>query len=131
MLKYSNYIGLAGCILLIIICFMPWTYHADVDKHFTGFFSEKGTYGKPGKFFLTYAVLAGAFILIQRVWAKRINLFLSAVFMGYAIKTYILYTSCYNAYCPDKQAGIFLLLLGCGMILFASIFPNMRLRKGE
>ena len=25
---------------------MPWTYHADLRKYFTGFFSEKDVYGK-------------------------------------------------------------------------------------
>lgn len=127
MIKYSKYLGLIACLSLVVSTFLSWTYHADVGKFFTGFYSEKNLYGKPGKFFIIYAVLAAIFILLPKIWAKRTNLFLSALFMGYAIKTYILYTSCYNAYCPEKQAGIFIMLLSCGLILFASLFPQMKL----
>ena len=45
-MRYSRWIGLAACITLIIACFLPWTYYADIQKTFTGFFSEKNMYGK-------------------------------------------------------------------------------------
>jgi hypothetical protein len=95
-LQIIKWAGLAACVVLIIACFLPWTYHADIDKTFTGLFSEKNAYGRPGKFLIFYAVVSIIFILLQKVWAKRIHLFLAALTVGYAIKTYILFTSCYN-----------------------------------
>jgi hypothetical protein len=51
--------------------------------------------------------------------------------VAYAIKTYILYTSCYNAYCPDKKAGIFLVVfLSLGMFAI-SLFPDVNLSEAE
>lgn len=126
-MKYNKWIGMAACILLIAVCFMPWTYHADVQKNFTGFFSQNDAYGKPGKFFVFFSIIAFGLIVLQKVWAQRIHLFFAGVMLAYAIKTYILYTSCYNAYCPDKKAGIFL-MLGLTLVIFvSSLFPDIKI----
>ncbi len=127
--KSLKWIGVAACVVLIIACFLPWTYHADINKTFTGFFSEKNAYGKPGKFLIFYAVVSVFLILLPKVWAKRLHLFFAALTFGYAIKTYILFTSCYNAYCPDKKYGIFLMMACCISILVAAIFPDLKLKK--
>lgn len=128
-MKYSKLIGALAGIGLIVICFMPWTYHADVGKNFTGFFSEKGTYGKPGNAFVLFTVIFLSMTFISKVWAKRINLFVTAIMVAYAIKTYILFTSCYNAYCPEKKPGIYLVLIFSFILLLAAVFPELKIDK--
>ena len=128
-MKYSKWIGFLACIILIVACFLPWTYHADLNKTFTGFFSEQNNYGKPGKFLVFFAVLSILLIWLDKFWAKRFHLFLSALFVGYAIKTFTLFVSCYNAYCPEKKSGIYLMLFSTIMILLVSIFPNISVDK--
>lgn len=110
---------------------MPWTYHADVGKNFTGFFSEKNAYGKPGNAFVLFSVIFLAMTFISKVWAKRINLFVTAIMVAYAIKTYILFTSCYNAYCPEKRPGIYLVLICSLVLLLTAVFPEMKVDKKE
>lgn len=130
-MKYSKWIGIAACILLIVVCFMPWTYHADLQKNFTGFFSEKDAYGKPGKFIVFFCLVSFALIMVQKVWAQRVLLFVAGTLLAYSIKTYILYSSCYNAYCPEKKAGIFL-LVACSVIIFAaSLFSDIKVAPVE
>ncbi len=128
-MKYSKWIGVAACLILIAACFTPWTYHSDINKTFTGFFSENNAYGKPGKFLTFFAITSAILILLKKIWAKRIHLFLAALFTGYAIKSYILYASCYNAYCPEKKYGIYLMIISCLIILIVSIFPEMKLKS--
>jgi hypothetical protein len=129
-MKYSKPIGILACIMLIVACFMPWTYYADINKTFTGFFSENNAYGKPGKFLIFFAVASGVLILLPKLWAKRTHIFLSALFTGYVIKSYILFTSCYNAYCPEKRPGIYLVMLSCLVILIVSVLPDVKIKKG-
>lgn len=120
-----------ACVALIAVCFMPWTYHADLQKTFTGFFSEKDAYGKPGKF-ITFFCLASFFLILARkVWAQRVLLFVAGTLMAYSIKTYILYTSCYNAYCPDKKAGIYLLLVLAIIIFASALFSDIKISSVE
>jgi hypothetical protein len=131
--KILSWLGIAACIVLVISCFMPWTFYADnnipseAERTFSGFFSYKYKYGKPGKFLVFFAVVILSFMILPRIWAKRTNLFLSAFTLAYAIKTYILFTSCYNAYCPEKRAGIFVMLFSTVIMLLACIFPNMKI----
>jgi hypothetical protein len=127
-LKNLKWAGTAACILLIAACFLPWTYHADINKTFTGFFSEQNIYGRPGKFLSFYAIVSLVLIWLPKIWAKRFHLFLAALTVGYAVKTYILFTSCYNAYCPDKKIGIYLMMGCCVVILVVAIFPDIKLK---
>ena len=128
-MKYGKWVGLGIYIFLIVVCFMPWTYHADLGKYFTGFFSEKDVYGKPGKFFIIFSVIAVIAMFIDKVWAKFTHIFFAGVILAYALKTYHLFTSSYNAYSPEKQPGIYLLLILSILSFAVSLFPDMKIKK--
>lgn len=133
-MKYYKIIGFAAAILVVVSCFLPWAYYADIDKHFTGFFTYQNMYGKPAKAFIFLAVISVVLILINRIWAKRTLLFVTAVNVAYLIKTYVLFTSCYSGVCPQKEYGIFLLVIGVVGIIIAALFPDTKLvgiKEGE
>ncbi|HSQ43846.1 MAG TPA: hypothetical protein VLM16_02545 [Ginsengibacter sp.] len=130
-MKNYKIIGWLACVLLLVSCFIPLTYYADLNKNFTCFFSEKNIYGKPGVFFVFIAVISAILIYIDKIWAKRTLIFLGALNLGYLIKTYILFTSCYNAYCPEKKIGIYLLITSCALLFIVSLFPDMKLVNQE
>lgn len=125
-MKYSQWIGIAAAIVLVIACFLPWTYHPDLNKHFTGFFSENNDYGKPGKVFMVFAVVAIVFFLIPRVWAKRWNLLIGALTVAFAIKSFIVFSGCYRGICPTKQAGLWIMLLTAVVLLVMTLLPDMK-----
>ncbi len=125
--KILHWLGLLACIVLVISCFLPWTFHADIHQTFTGFYSYQNQYGKPGKFLTILSVVIFLFMLLEKIWAKRVNLFIAALTLGYAIKTYVLFSSCYNAYCPDIKTGLYVMLFSSCLILLATIFPDMKL----
>jgi hypothetical protein len=125
-MKYYKWIGWFASALLIVSCFMPWAYYANLNKNFTGFFSEQNFYGKPAMFFIFFAIVSILLIYLDKVWAKRTHIFLAALNIGYLIKTYILFTSCYNAYCPEKRLGLYLLILSSAVLMIVSIFPDMK-----
>jgi hypothetical protein len=70
-------------------------------------------------------------MVLPKIWAKRANLFVCALGVGYAIKSYILFASCYNAYCPEKRVGLFLMLAATIIMLLASIFPDLKLKPTD
>ena len=127
-MKFYKLIGLTGCALLIISCFLPWAYYPDINKNFTGFFSQENVYGKPGIIFVFVAVMSALCILIDKVWAKRTFLFFAALNIAYLIKTYILFTSCYNTICPTVKYGFILVILSSLFIIMAAIFPKSKIR---
>jgi len=120
--------GILACLLLAVACFLPWGFYADLDQTFTGFYSYKNEYGRPGKLLVIMAGIILVFMLLPKIWAKRTNLFLSALTVAYAFKSYVLFTSCYNNYCPEKKYGVYLMLIASVIMLVASAFPYMRLK---
>lgn len=68
---------------------------------------------------------------LPKVWAKRSNMFVCALGVGYAVKTYVLFTSCYNTYCPEKKTGIFIMLTATLVMLVASVFPDLNIHNKQ
>jgi hypothetical protein len=130
-MKYSQPIGILAALLLIGACFLPWAYYPDIQKEFTGFFSEKNFYGRPGKLLMIFCTLSIILFLIPRIWAKRANILLSALIIAFSLKNYILFTACYHGICPEKRPGIFLVVLSSVAVLLASIFPDISLKENR
>ena len=127
-MKYSQQIGIAAIVLLVGSCFFNWTWHPDLNKFFTGFFSERQIYGKPGYVFIVLGLITIVLFLVPRIWAKRWNFAISAIMLAYAIKTFILYTGCYNGICPVKQPAIWIMLLASLLTLVMAVLPGTKTR---
>lgn len=129
LVRFLYYLGLAACIVLIVSCFLPWGYYADINQTFTGFYSYQNQYGRPGKFLLPMGLLILLFMLLPKVWAKRANLFICALVVAYGVTNYIRFGSCYNNYCPERLYGLYLMLASVIVMLLSAVFPDMK-RKG-
>jgi hypothetical protein len=93
----------------------------------TGVDTTGTNFGRPGYFHFAMAVLFLLFAFIQSVWAKRANLLVAALNMGWAIRNFFIITACEGGECPEKKIGLYL-SLGCSIIiLIASLFPDMEL----
>lgn len=124
-MKYSQCIGVGAAVLLVAASFMPWVYFPGLGKDFTGFYSEGNSYGRPGKFFVFFSAVMTLFFLIPKIWAKRANIFLGAITIAFAIRSYIVFTGCYRGLCPEKKAGIFLVLLASAAMIVAALTPDI------
>jgi hypothetical protein len=127
--RYSRWVTLIAAIVLIFSCFMPWAYYADLQKSFTGFFSENNTYGKPGKWLISMAVISVICQFLPMIFLKRVNLLLMALNLAYAIKSFIVYAECYRGYCPVKQGGIYLMLVSSIVLMITAAFPTASIPK--
>lgn len=130
-MKYSQYIGVIAAIILVVSCFMPWAYYPDLQKEFTGFFSEQNHYGRPGIFFSGVAIIASALFLIPKVWAKRWNLLFGAITVAYAVKSFVLFSSCYNTICPERRIGIWVMLFASIVLLVMTFLPDLKVIEKE
>ena len=110
---------------------MPWTYHADVDKYFTGFYSEKNIYGKPAKLILVFGGIATLCAFVNVLWMKRTALLVGGLSVAYAIKNFLLFGSCYLGYCPEKQLGLYLMLFSSILIFLMSFFPEGKVKEKQ
>ena len=110
-MKWHRVTGIIACSLLIISCFMHWTWYPDIQKYFTGFFSEHNYYGRPGILLSFFAGTGILFYLLKKAWSDRLNLIFSALAVAYAITSFLRFSSSYDGFVPQKQAGIYLMLV--------------------
>lgn len=128
-MKYSNWIGVAVALVFIAACFFPWAYYPDLDKTFSGFFSEANRYGRPGKVLVFFAVIAIVLFVTPRIWAKRFNMLILALTVAFAMRSYFVFTSCYHGICPEKRTGIFIILIAPIVMLLAAVLPDLKLKE--
>lgn len=90
---------------------------------------EGTNFGKPGylHLFLTFFFLL--FHFIPRLWAKRANLPLVAVNLGWALRNVLVLGACRVGECPEKQTGLWLVLLASVLMLVAALFPDMDIKE--
>lgn len=107
---WQRWIGAVVCALLLISCWTNWCYYPDILQYFTGFYSFKNQYGKPGILISIFAGLALLLHLVPKTWAKAANLAIAAIVTAYAAKSMYVYTAPYDGIYPEKQAGIWLMI---------------------
>jgi len=130
-MKYSQWLGIAAAVALVISCTFHWTWYPDLQQYFTGFYSENNSYGKPGKAFVFFCSIAVVFYAIPRVWAKRWNILLCCIILAFAIRSFIVFSTCYRGICPEKQPGIWVMLSMAALMMLAALFPDLTIKKEE
>jgi len=124
-----KWIGLFAVILLIVSCFLPWVIISSKSIIVSGVGSTGTNFGKPG---YTHFVLSFFFIVfhfVPRLWAKRCNLLVVALNIAWAIRNFFIITMCREGECPEKQIGLWLVLLASALVLIAALFPDIKLKE--
>ena len=127
--KIMYYAGIVASVAIIGCCFLPWVHYNNINTTFTGFnvtkFVTGNYYGKAGVPITIMSVIILILMLVPRIWAKRTNLFVSALLFAYCIRTYIIFTSALFEGEVEKQAGIYLIIILSFIMLVGCLFPKM------
>ena len=128
-MRYMKWIGLLAVVLLIVSCFLPWVIIPSKNIIVSGVGSTGTNFGKPG---YTHFVLGSFFILfhfIPKLWAKRVNLIVVALNVAWAVRNYFIISMCREGECPEKQTGLWLVLLASVLMLIAALLPDIQLKE--
>ena len=128
-MRYMKWIGLAAAVLLIVSCFSPWVFIESRSITVSGIDATGTNYGKPGYFHFLMAALFLLCNFVQRVWAKRMNLAITALNLGWAIRNFFVIAACQGGECPAKKSGIYLMLLASVLMLLSALFPDIKLAE--
>ena len=130
-------LGIPACIALILTCFLPWVHYNNVDLTFNGYnvepFSTGNNYGKAGIPITWISSFILVCMMIPKIWAKRLNIFLAAFLMAYGIRTYIIFTSALFENELEKKLGIYLVVILPIIILVSTLCaePGKQLAKSS
>ena len=124
-----KWLGLLSALLLIFSCFFPWVIIISKGITVRGVDSTGTNFGKPGYFHLFLSFLFIAFNFIERIWAKRINIFVVAINLAWAIRNYIIISACQGGECPEKQIAFYIVVFSSILMLVTALFPDIDLQN--
>ena len=106
---------------------MPWVIVPEVPLTISGVDAVGTRYGKPGynHFILVAIILLVTFI--PKVWAKRLGLVFGALNLAWGIRNFLVIGRCEAGDCPEKQWGLYLILIASVALMITTFFPNMRI----
>lgn len=128
-MKYSQLIGVFLVAGLIGICYIPWVHLPGLPKDVSGADTTGTNWGRPLTFFLIFGGLMLLMFLLPTVWAKRTNFFAGALMVSYAVRTFIVFSLCDMGYCPERKAGIYLMLIFSLLAFAMTLMPKLIIKK--
>ena len=128
MISSKRILGLLACVLLLASCFFGWAYYPDINEQFTGFYSKNNYYGRPGILLGAVAAIGVAAYLFNKVWLYRINLIIAAIGMGYAVKTWLLFSSGYDGFTPNTLPALYVMLAAALLHLVLAVLSSTQRR---
>jgi hypothetical protein len=128
-MKFSKWVGLFAVLLLIFSAFQPWITIPARQLTITGLDTTGTNFGKPALMNIIISSIAAIFFIIPPLMAKRANVFVCTLNMAWAIRNFILLSICRTGECPEKQHGIYLLLVASLIMMAASLFPDVTIKQ--
>jgi hypothetical protein len=125
-MRNSQWIGAAFAVLVIISCYLPWVYIPGADLLLSGMDTGDTRFGKPGKAQIFLDAWVIFLFFIPKVWAKRINMFMAAFALSWAVRNFILFSRCEMAICPVRQTGIWILVISSTIVLLMTLLPKVK-----
>ena len=123
-MRYSNLIGLAASVGLIVFCFFPWVYIPSIQTTISGFHADHTNFGKPGLMHVILSVVALLLFSLNKIGAKRINILLCAFNFAWSLRNILMLTRCELGECPESRAGIYMIVLLSFIMLIMSLLPK-------
>jgi hypothetical protein len=126
-MKHSQTIGIIAALLVIVLCFFPWSYVVSKQLTISGFHTEGTSFGKPGLFNIILCSVMIVFFLLPRIWAKRTNIFIAVLNLAWSFRNFLLISACMLGECPEKKPALYAILILSIVIQFMTFLPKIKL----
>ena len=128
-MKYSQIIGFFLALVVIATCFFPWVIIESKQLTITGFHTVGTNFGRPGIFIFFTAGLSLILFLLKKIWAKRLNVFITTFCFAWSISKYLMLSACYAGECPEKKIALFILVVAAAVMMLMSFLPKIAITK--
>jgi hypothetical protein len=120
-MQITKWSGIAAAITLVATCFYPWLTIPGREIIISGVSAEGTAYGRPGYLNILLITFFLVFALIPRMWAKRVNVFVSTVNFAWSVRNFILLSRCEGGDCPVRQTAVYIYLIVSFLLLLSSL----------
>ncbi len=126
-----KWLAIGSGIVLILACFMPWVTIDSKNIVISGVDATGTSFGKPGYMHFLLAAISIILLLIQKTLAVRIAIFLTAFNAAWSVRNFIVISACYGGICPEKQAGLYLIVASSMVMMIGNLFTGFKEKELE
>jgi hypothetical protein len=119
-----KWLSLFSVILLVVACFMPWVVIESREISLSGI--NAFNYGKPAYMHFFFAFCYAVFLFVPRSWAQFVSVFMAAFNLAWAVTNFLRVSACEAADCPDKQIGLYLLVISAFLMLLTALLIRQK-----
>lgn len=119
-----RWVTIVFALIVIASCFFPWVVIPAKNIVVTGVDARGTSFGKPGYMHLLLSGLTVLLLLLKKMVAQRISIFLTAFNAAWSVRNFIVISACYGGICPEKQTALYLLLLSSFALVIANLFTG-------
>jgi hypothetical protein len=126
-----RWLSIAAALIVLSACFFPWIHIESKNIVVSGVSAEGTSFGKPG---YMHFILAGLFlllILVNKPWGHKAAIFLAAFNLAWAIRNFIVISSCHGGECPEKQLALYAALVFSILMLIFSLLIKIPVKSSE
>lgn len=127
-MKWIKWFSIFGAIVLILSCFFPWVIIKSKNLVVTGMDVAGLAYGHYGYFLIPLAIIFIVLQLINKIWAKRLNVAIGALIITIAFACLWIFR-CEYGECPEKQISLYLMFGSSLVVLLGALVPDIRLKN--
>ncbi len=110
-MRTTKWLPVAAALIFMASCFFPWVVIETKNIVISGISAEGTRYGKPGYLNLLFIIIFLLLSIARKSWAVRVNLFVAAFNMGWALRNFILLSACEGGECPQRQPAFYIYIV--------------------
>lgn len=119
------FIPVLAVALLVVCCFLPWITVESKNIVLTGMETAGTRYGKPAIFHFLWGGLYLAFMVIPKMWGRRVAMVFAALNIAWALRNFLLLPTCSGGICPQRQLGLYGIFF-LSLLLFVLSFSGVK-----
>jgi hypothetical protein len=122
-----RWLSILTAAIIITACFFTWVSVEEKNFFVGGFYSSANNrFGEPGILHVAFCAIYILFVLLNKIWSIRTAFFVAAFNIAWAIRNFVVLSTCNGGLCPEKHTALYVILVGSILLLILTSIIKVR-----
>lgn len=122
-----RWLSILIAVIIITACFFTWVSVEEKYFFVGGFYSSANNrFGEPGILHVAFCAIYILFVLLNKIWSIRTAFFVSAFNIAWAVRNFVVLSTCSGGVCPEKHTALYTVLCGSIVLIILTLFIRVK-----